>query len=233
MIVDLLGTRQDDPMNPLLAFDLDGTLIDSAPDIIVAVNRTLEKNGKIPLRDEVIISHIGEGLKKLIADIFISDNLNPARIIELEMEFLRIYEEEMLNRTKIFPGVENFLQSYEGPIGIITNKFVGPAKIIIKHLNLDRFPWVEIFGADSLTERKPSPLPLQTMMKLAGRSPQNTLMIGDGLPDVLSALRAGVPSIGVGFGYTAQSLLEQHDPIAILRHYDDLPRLLKEHFPKT
>jgi phosphoglycolate phosphatase len=220
-------------MSSLLVFDLDGTLIDSAPDIVVAVNRTLQNHGKLMLNDEVIISHIGEGLKKLIADIFMGDNLEPAEIIELEMEFLRIYEEEMLNRTSIYPGVEKFLKSYDGPMGIVTNKNVAPAKIIIKHLGLDRFPWIEVFGADSLTERKPSPLPLQTMMKLAKRSEQDSFMIGDGIPDVLSALRAGVPSIAIGFGYTVHSLLAQHDPIAILRHYDELPEILSQHSRKS
>lgn len=216
-------------MNSLLVFDLDGTLIDSAPDIVVAVNRTLANHGKLTLKDDVIISHIGEGLKKLIADIFMTDNLPPAAIIELEMEFLRIYEEEMLNRTFIFPGVEAFLKSYQGPMGIITNKNIHPTKIILKHLGLDTYPWVNVFGADSLAERKPSPLPLQTMMNLAGHTKESTFMIGDGIPDVLSALRAGVKSIAIGFGYTAHSLLQEHDPVAILRHYDELPELLQKH----
>ncbi|KYG67037.1 phosphoglycolate phosphatase [Bdellovibrio bacteriovorus] len=220
-------------MNPLLIFDLDGTLIDSAPDIVVAVNRTLVNHGKQRLKDDVIIAHIGEGLKKLIADIFMADNLSPAAIIELEMEFLRIYEEEMLNRTNIFPGVENFLATYEGPMGIVTNKNELPAKAILKHLGLDKYPWVEVFGADTLKERKPHPLPLQTMMKLAKKTEQETFMIGDGIPDVLSALRAGVRSIAIGFGYTATSLLNEHDPVAILRHYDDLPLILREQSQKT
>lgn len=214
-------------MNPLLVFDLDGTLIDSAPDIIVAVNRTLLLHGKNELSDEVIISHIGEGLKKLIADIFMEDNLDPADIIELEMEFLRIYEEEMFSRTQVFDGVENFLDSYAGPISIVTNKNEGPAKAILKHLGLDRFPWRYVFGADTLEERKPSPLPLQTMMKLTGHFPHNTFMIGDGIPDVLSALRAGVPSIAIGFGYTATHLLEEYEPKGFLKHYQELPHLIR------
>lgn len=215
-------------MNPLLVFDLDGTLIDSAPDIVVAVNRTLENNKKKALADDVIISHIGEGLKKLIADIFMEDDLDPGRLIELEMEFLQKYEEEMFTRTRIFPGVENFLNHYQeqGPIAIITNKNETPAKAILKHLGLDRFPWVNVFGADTLEERKPSPLPLQTMMKLAGSTPDNTFMIGDGIPDVLSALRAGVPSIAIGFGYTSPQLLQQYDPRGVLSHYQELPALL-------
>lgn len=220
-------------MNPLLVFDLDGTLIDSAPDIIVAVNRTLQNHGKRTLHDEVIISHIGEGLKKLIADLFMQDDLDPAQIIEIEMEFLRLYESEMFNRTQIFPGVEKFLENYPGPVGIITNKNLSPTTAILRHLGLDRFPWQNVFGADSLEERKPSPLPLQTMMKLAGHTPQNTIMIGDGVPDVLSALRAGVPSIAIGFGYTATHLLEKYEPRGILHHYDGLSELVQKLTSKT
>lgn len=221
-------------MNPLLVFDLDGTLIDSAPDIITAVNRTLVDNNKQSLSNEVIVSHIGEGLKKLIADIFIEDNLDPAQLIELEMEFLRNYEAEMFNQTRVFPGVEQFLSYYQhkGPMAIITNKNEAPAKAILKHLGLDRFPWVNVFGADTLEERKPSPLPLQTMMKLAGHTPENTYMIGDGIPDVLSALRAGVPSIAIGFGYTEINLLQNYDPKAVLSHYNELSSLISEiHVP--
>lgn len=121
-------------MKPLLVFDLDGTLIDSAPDIVAAVNRTLSSRGKRPLKDSIIISHIGEGLKQLIADIFAEDSLSPVNINELESEFLRIYAEEMFVRTKVFPGVESFLESYDGPIGIITNKNEAPAKAIVKRV---------------------------------------------------------------------------------------------------
>ncbi|WP_374001127.1 HAD family hydrolase [Bdellovibrio bacteriovorus] len=215
-------------MNPLLVFDLDGTLIDSAPDIITAVNRTLANHSKPTLSDATIISHIGEGIKKLIADLFKGDNLEPGDIIGLEMEFLRTYEEEMLNKTRIYPGVESFLTQYQGPIAIITNKNEEPAKVIIDHLGLNRFPWVNIFGADTLEERKPSPLPLRTMMRLAGRLPGNTLMIGDGTPDMLSAQRAGVGSIAIGFGYTATHILEKYEPLAVLDHYQDLSALLEK-----
>ncbi|MFV8256601.1 HAD family hydrolase [Bdellovibrio bacteriovorus] len=214
-------------MNPLLVFDLDGTLIDSAPDIIVAVNRTLANHSKPTLSDELIISHIGEGIKKLIADLFKDDKLEPADIIALEMEFLKTYEEEMLEKTRIYPGVEDFLSRYQGPMGIITNKNETPAKAILKHLGLDKYPWVNVFGADTLEERKPSPLPLRTMMKLAGRLPGNTLMIGDGIPDMVSAQRAGVASIAIGFGYTATPILETYEPLAVLEHYQELSGLVE------
>ncbi|MEK2689741.1 HAD family hydrolase [Bdellovibrio sp. GT3] len=217
-------------MKPLLVFDLDGTLIDSAPDIIVAVNRTLKNHGKTQLSDQVIIAHIGEGIKKLMADLFSGDNLKPSDVINLEMEFLRIYEEEMLNKTSIYPGVENFLHSYDGPMAIITNKNEQPARRIIEHLGMNQYPWVNIFGADTLSERKPSPLPLQTMMKLAGHEPHNTLMIGDGIPDMVSAQRAGVAALAIEFGYSAPEILKMHEPRAFLKSYADLPRLISEVF---
>ncbi len=220
-------------MNPLLVFDLDGTLIDSAPDIIAAVNRTLADHSKPQLSDTAIISHIGEGIKKLIADLFKDDQLEPADIIGLETAFLQNYEEEMFTRTRVYPGVESFLEKYSGPIAIITNKNELPAKAILDHLGLLRFPWVNIFGADSLEERKPSPLPLRTMMKLAGQSSGSTLMIGDGTPDMLSAQRAGVASIAIGFGYTAPHILKSYDPLAVLDHYDNLAELLQQIRPKV
>lgn len=218
-------------MNPLLVFDLDGTLIDSAPDIITAVNDTLGAHGKPKLDDQQIIAHIGEGLTKLLQDLFKEDHLSPAQILTLESEFLMRYESVMFNQTRIFPGVEDFLTRYEGPIAIITNKNEKPAREVIEHLKLSRFPWVNIFGADTLPERKPSPLPLQTMMKQAGHAPGNTIMIGDGIPDMLSAQNAEVPAIAINFGYTHPTILKKYEPRGFLKHYNELHGIVEELFP--
>lgn len=209
-------------MKPLIVFDLDGTLIDSAPDIITAANITLQRHGKPAQSDEVITSHIGEGLRKLIDDLFSQDQLPAEQLRAIENEFLQTYQSVMFDKTRIYPGVEKFLSEYTGPVGIITNKNVSPAKALVSHLGLSRFPWVQIFGADSLAEKKPSPLPLQTMMGLANRSPGSTLMIGDGIPDMVSAQRAGVAAIGIGFGYTKTEVLQAYDPITVLNHYNEL-----------
>lgn len=214
-------------MKPLLAFDLDGTLIDSAHDIVDAVNITLHRYHKSTLGHDLVVSHIGEGLRKLIRDFFPEYHHLPHRLHEIELEFLVVYEEQMFNKTKIYPGVVEFLQQWQGPIGIITNKNEAPAKALLKHLGLDRFRWVEVFGADSLSEKKPSPLPLQTLMKLAERTPEQTLMIGDGTPDMLSAQRAGVRSVAIGFGYTDRNILKTYHPGAFLEHYSDLHKAVE------
>lgn len=215
-------------MKPLLVFDLDGTLIDSAQDIAESLNRTLNKYGKNAVPFETVVAHIGEGLRKLLEDFFPEYVNNEARKKGLELEFLEHYEQEMLNRTTVFPGVEKFLERYDGPIGIITNKNEAPAKILLKHFNLDRFPWVEVFGADSLPEKKPSPLPLMTMMGLAKKSARETIMIGDGTPDIISARRAGAGALAVSFGYTEISILQGLGAHSTLAHYDLLEDLVQK-----
>lgn len=219
------------PPNPLLVFDLDGTLIDSAPDIVTAMNRTLQNNGKTALSDAKIISHIGEGLKKLLADLFMEANPSSEMLSALETEFLHHYETEMFNKTTVFAGVEDFLEVYQGPIAIITNKNEAPARQILEHLGLGRFPWVDIFGADTLAERKPSALPLRTMMAKAGHEAHSTLMIGDGIPDMVSAQNARVASIAINFGYTHPDILKKYDPRASLGHYKELSSLIRQIFP--
>jgi phosphoglycolate phosphatase len=214
-------------MKPLLAFDLDGTLIDSARDITNAVNITLLRHGKSTVPYDTVVAHIGEGLRKLLIDFF-PEYLNLPDILDkIELEFLHCYEEEMLKETKVYPGVIDFLTHWHGPIGIITNKPIIPTKILVEHLGLKRFPWIEIYGADSLAEKKPSPLPLHTMMRLAGRPSQHTIMIGDGIPDMQSAINAGVRSIAINFGYTSKNILQKYSPSALLEHYSELPKVLQ------
>ncbi len=214
-------------MKPLLAFDLDGTLIDSALDIASAVNKTLRRHGKSSVPYDTVVAHIGEGLRKLLADFFTEYAENIEMLNKIELEFLATYEEEMLKETKLYPGVLNFLNNWQGPIGIITNKRIGPTKILLRHLGLKDFPWIEIFGADSLAEKKPSPLPLYTMMKLAGRTPEHTLMIGDGIPDMMSAQNAGVRSVAIDFGYTHPGILQTFKPAALLTHYSELHKVIQ------
>ena len=217
-------------MTRLLCFDLDGTLVDSAGDIVTAVNRTLVEFGKAPLSHELIVSHIGEGLRVLLQGVFPSP---PAGMTtdSLVERFLAVYEEEMLKTTRPFAGVTDFLESWldrGGLISVITNKNESPARRLIEHLELHHYPWVDIFGADTLAERKPSALPLLTMMKKAGVSANETLMIGDGTPDMVSAKAAGVRSVAIEFGYSTKDVLAQYHPTTYLSHYQDLHRVIQE-----
>lgn len=215
-------------MLPLLAFDLDGTLIDSAQDITTALNFVFNQYQKPPLKKEAVIPYIGHGPRQLLNDVFSMDNLDHRMMNTLYQLFIEKYHQVMLESTALYPGAFDFLSQYQGPIGIITNKPILPTQKIIKHLGIDHLPWVDIYGADSLPEKKPSPLPLNTMMKKANRTPQTSIMIGDGIPDMESGRNAGTQIIAVSYGYSELDLLKKYQPNQILHQFADLRIIIEK-----
>jgi phosphoglycolate phosphatase len=211
---------------PLLIFDLDGTLIDSAADIHLAINQMLNKYGRESVSLTTLISHIGDGLIKLVNDFFPEYQMNSRENLEKVNEFLKIYEDSMVLHTKLYPGVNHFLQNYTGAKAIVTNKNIEPARAILKHFSIVDLPWIDIIGGDSLAERKPSALPLRHVMEKAGFQPQNTWMIGDGRPDMLSGQAAGCVKVAVHYGYSKPEELAIYQPDHFLKNFDDLKDLI-------
>lgn len=190
----------------LVIFDLDGTLIHSAPDIVATTNELMRRKNRTPLPDQTIIDAIGEGLMELVYSCFPDVKGNRAEIEQIARDFASVYEENLLKRTTVFDGVLEFLEESSSgtrprKVAIVTNKRIAWTEKTLQGLKLDRFPWVKVFGADSLSERKPHPLPLLEVMKAAGIGPDRTVMVGDGLPDMKAAARAGVHAIGCPYGY--------------------------------
>ncbi len=140
---------------PLLIFDLDGTLIDSAKDIHLAINKMLSNHGRQSVDYPTLVSHIGDGLIKLVNDFFPEFHIESKENAIKVSEFLHIYETSMVQHTKLFPRVAEFLQSYAGAKAIVTNKNIKPALEILEHFNLHKLPWVSVIGGDSLAEKKP------------------------------------------------------------------------------
>lgn len=196
----------------LVIFDLDGTLIHSAPDIVATTNELMHRRNRPLLSETVIVNAIGEGLMELIYNCFPDVKDDRAEIELITRDFARVYEENLLKRTTIYDGVLQFLDeastgSRPRKVAIVTNKRIAWTRKTLAGLKLDRFPWVKVFGADSLSERKPHPLPLLEVMKAAGLGPERTVMVGDGLPDMRAAGRAGVPAIGCTYGYCSAEKL--------------------------
>ena len=215
-------------MIKLLIFDLDGTLIDSAPDITTAVNTMLTKRDMAPLHGDIVKAAIGEGLKKLIRDLFPDHRDDPKFIDDLEADLMLHYDHHLLDTTKPFAGVEEFLHKTKIPFAIVTNKPMRYTEKTLTGLKLDQYPWLRVFSADSLPKRKPDPMPLIELMKIAGVAPEETLMIGDGIPDMLAAKAAGVRSVACEFGYTKLDTLKDLGAAATLPSYAHLPALIAE-----
>lgn len=208
---------------PLLIFDLDGTLIDSAADIHTAMNKMLAKYQRAPVDLLTLTSHIGDGLTKLVHDFFPEHAIDSLENTDRVDEFISLYQNEYLTaQTVLYPGVADFLHEYKGPIALVTNKNIDPTLKILQHFRLDRLPWVDVIGGDSLSERKPSPLPLLHVMAKAQRSAQQTWMIGDGRPDMKSALAAGCGKIAVHYGYSLAEELAPFKPERILHKFIDI-----------
>lgn len=214
---------------PLLIFDLDGTLIDSAGDIHSSINTMLRRHGRNEVDKPTLISHIGDGLPKLVNDFFPEFKLHSKENRERVDEFLAIYQTMSVKDTVLYPGVYEFLSSYEGPKALATNKNIEPTLLIFKHFGLDQLNWVSIIGKDSLAECKPSPLPLTHAMHKIGYAAANTWMIGDGRPDMKSAMAAGCIKVAVHYGYSTADELAIFQPNHVLKKFSDLAILLQNH----
>lgn len=215
-------------MASLFCFDLDGTLVHSAENYTMALNQTLSEAGRPEISYEEVVRYIGTGLRALVADLF-PDIQNPEHLQRMIARFLELYEQDMFSRSHLYPQVPELLEnliSRGHQIGLITNKNERPARLILSHYGLTDLPWVGIFGADTLGERKPSPIPLREMMRRAGREQSQTWMIGDGTPDVESAHAAGVRSIALESGYTEPDILRSYKPLHMIKDTSNLASFL-------
>jgi phosphoglycolate phosphatase len=214
----------------LLCFDLDGTLIDSVQDIAQALNQVLQEYGAPTAAMPAIRASIGEGPLSLLQKIAPDLAHDPLKKAAFTERFLQVYALRSGETTTLFDGAYDFLKDWTkisgNLIGLITNKSEYLTHQVFKQLALDQLSWVGIYGADTWPEKKPSPMPLYKMMAKAGVTTQQTIMIGDGTPDVASAQAAGVRSIAMEFGYTSTEILKKYKPVAFLNDYKNLMSLV-------
>jgi phosphoglycolate phosphatase len=193
-----------------VVFDLDGTLIDSVPDIARAVASALAGAGRPPLPDATIRGFVGEGVPRLIDKVMAAAGLppDPAAHARLMAGFRRAYDAAPARDSALFPGVAALLPrlAAEGfALGLCTNKPEAPSRAI-----LDGFGLAPLFGCviggDSLPLRKPDPAPLRAA--LAGLGAATGLFVGDSMIDAMAARAAGVPFALYTEGYRHQRVAD-------------------------
>lgn len=198
----------------LLVFDLDGTLVDSAPDIVASVERTLAKMGREAVPRPRIVAAIGSGVRKLI-------ERTTAPPIEPVIEaFMAEYEAHLLDRTTLYPGVAETLARLPHRKIILSNKPEKLSKGVVRGLGIDRH-FDAVYGGDSFPVRKPDPECFRAAIG-AARAP---LLIGDSGVDVETARRAGAPVWGVTYGYFKPGELDGVD--RRIDRFDQLLELLR------
>lgn len=182
-------------------FDLDGTLLDSAPDMLATANRMRAARGIGPMTIEDLRPHVSKGSRAMLAAAFrdMEQGLREA----LVPEFLAIYQEELGHHSVLFPGVAEMLAALEaaGSVwGIVTNKPEYLARDILPQLE-----WSDrcavLIGGDTLAEKKPHPLPLQVAADRIGIAIADCVYVGDDERDIQASRAAGMPSIAALWGY--------------------------------
>ena len=199
-------------LHHLIAFDLDGTLIDSRRDLADSANQLIEELGGQPLTEEQIGGMVGEG-----AALLVRRALRAAGRGEREHaleRFLEIYDARLLNHTRVYDGVADVVRQAHrrARLTVLTNKPTKPTERILEALGL-RGAFDEVIGGDGPYPRKPDPAGLNAMMTAANAAAGDTLLIGDSAIDLETAKRGGVSCclVSYGFGFRRE-LLQQQGP---------------------
>lgn len=185
----------------LVLFDLDGTLLDSAPDMLATVNRMRASRGQRPMPLSELRPHVSRGSRAMSAAAF--PELGGDVPLEMIREFLAIYEEELGRNSVLFDGVAELLEAIEADgarWGIITNKPEYLAKQIMPQLGWESRSAI-LLGGDSLPERKPHPLQLLHAAQVLGESISDCVYVGDDPRDIEAACAASMRSVVALWGY--------------------------------
>lgn len=210
---------------PAIIFDLDGTLLDSAPDIHHCLNAALEPFGKEPLSLATVRSFIGRGAPTLVERACAARSVPVSDVAEVLDRFLARYD-SAVDRTRPYPGIYETLDTLAlrgHELAICTNKPIRPALFVLEHFDLSR-RMKAVFGGDSLPERKPDPGVLRAAMKAL--SSNSCIFVGDSETDCETAAAAGVPFVLFTEGYR-QAQVRDLDHRAAFERWSDLPEILE------
>ncbi len=214
-----------------LIFDLDGTLIDSAPDVCASVNRVLEADGRRPLTLLETTDMIGWGGRVLLekALVLTGEAGSPEDIDRALEAFLTTYADHPADNTTVFPGVIEALERFKAvgvKMAICTNKPAATTTPVLKAMGLDGFFDVVSCG-DAVPHKKPDGRHVLLCAEQLGAAPETAVMVGDSENDIRAAIDAGVRSVCVTFGY-AHVPLDEIGADILIDHFDDLARALND-----
>ncbi len=214
-----------------IVWDLDGTLVDSAPDLASALNAVLDKRGFFNHSITTVRTMIGNGVPKLVERGFNAVGIRPdaGQLDELVEMFTTEYVACATDQTRPYPMVVEVLDQIREmniPMGVCTNKPEALSRQILDGLGLSSY-FDSVIGGDSTPSRKPDPLPLLTCLKELVATPELSLMIGDSTVDVNAARAAGVGVCVVPWGYRAVPV-EELGADLVLHDLAGLPGLLRD-----
>jgi N-acetyl-D-muramate 6-phosphate phosphatase len=182
-------------------FDLDGTLLDTAPDMVGALNRLREEHSLAPLPFDAVRGVVSHGAGRVVKTGF--PNADEEHLPALQQRFLEIYRSALCRETRLFAGMDEVLKALAGwrmKSGIVTNKAAWLTDPLLADLGI-RARFACVVSGDTLAERKPHPLPLLHAAALAEVQPSECVYVGDAQRDVQAAHAAGMAALVANYGY--------------------------------
>lgn len=218
--------------SPVILFDLDGTLVDTLPDLAGASNAFLAEHGVAPLSRERVQSMIGDGLLALAGKVMAAGGIKPEEPLEVAMHALRfrhLYEERHHADSVVYPDVRATLETLRDRgfrLTVCTNKVEAMAIDLLDQFGLGDL-FLTVGGSDSFGARKPDPAHLRGVLDRLGATPAQAVMVGDTANDVRAAQGCRMRSIVVAYGYGLQGALAS-GPDMVVNGLADLPRVLQD-----
>jgi phosphoglycolate phosphatase len=221
---------------PTLVFDLDGTLADTAPDLLSSLNHCLALEGIEPVDAATLKSYVGHGARVMLERAFSARRrpLPIEKLDRLQAVFFEHYSAEMPGKTALYPGVMRVMDEFANHgcvLAICTNKLESMSVRLLEGLGIaGRFG--AICGGDTFAYRKPDPRHLFETIAKAGGATDRSVLIGDSRTDIDTAKAAGIPVIAVDFGYSDRHVRE-FEPSRIISHFDEVTLDLVENLLKA
>lgn len=202
----------------LVLFDLDGTLIDSRLDLVHSVNAMLRHFGRPEIPAEVVASYVGDGAPMLVRRVLGDPKDEPFLKHALEY-FLSYYRQHKLDHTVVYTGIPEALariqsNGHRRKMAVLSNKPVNPSRAIVEALGLGKF-FVQVYGGNSFETKKPDPLGVNSILKETGASPNEAMIVGDSVIDVLAGRNAGLATCGVSYGFQPETLKDTPPDVVV------------------
>jgi phosphoglycolate phosphatase len=212
-----------------VVFDLDGTMIHTAPDLIRATNHVMAESGLPPAPAEIITPAVSGGARAMIAAALHHAGQTPDRVemAPLLDMFSQFYIANIAEESHPFPGLIDALDYFAAArvfLGVCTNKRQANADLLLRTLKLDGY-FGAVLGADALAVRKPHPDHVLTTIARLGGDPARAVMVGDSAPDIEAARAAGIAAIAVTHGYS-DAPVESLAPDRIVADLSELPEVV-------
>lgn len=215
----------------LVIFDLDGTLVDSIPDLAWCANYTLKQLDMAPLEEARFRDFLGNGIYVFVKR-FLTNELDGAPETALYDKALPIFWETYRNNStklsQLYPGVSDVLQSLQNSgytLACVTNKSEDFTDGLLKHLDIYDY-FEQVVSGDTLAKKKPDPMQLLHVAKTQGKSIDECLMVGDSRHDITAARNAGMRVVAVPYGYNHGEDIALSNPDAVIETMDSLPELI-------